>query len=67
MYQMPEWKPIGTAPADVELELSAYDKGEYYALVFPCRRDGSGWLDVLANRHFQFEPTHWRLWKNDQR
>jgi len=64
---MLEWKPIATAPGYVELELSIYDKGEYHALVFPCQRDGSGWLDVRANRHFLFKPTHWRMWKNDQR
>jgi hypothetical protein len=26
------WQPIASAPADVELELGIYDKGEYYAL-----------------------------------
>ena len=60
-----EWKPIATAPADAELELSIYDKGEYHALVFPCRRDGRGWLDVRANRSMAFEPTHWRLWRHE--
>ena len=63
---MPDWKPIATAPADLELELSIYDKGEYHALVFPCRRDDWGWRDVLANRPLSFEPTHWRPW-NEQR
>ena len=28
-------KPIGTAPAEVDLELSVAE-GEYHALVFPC-------------------------------
>ena len=59
---MLEWKPIATAPANVELELSIYDKGENHALVFPCKRDGLGWRDVEENRHFLFEPTHWRPW-----
>ncbi|MGC1761561.1 MAG: hypothetical protein WA769_01155, partial [Pseudolabrys sp.] len=66
-YQMLEWKPISTAPANVELELSIYDKGEYHALVFPCQRGDLGWRDVQANRCFLFEPTHWRPWKNAQR
>lgn len=57
-----EWQPIATAPAHVELELSIYDKGEYHALAFPCRRDGSGWRDVRINRLMPLEPTHWRLW-----
>ena len=48
------------------LEVSVYDKGEYHALIFSCRRDGSGWLDARANRRFLFEPTHWRPWKNEQ-
>ena len=43
-------KPIATAPADADLELSIYDEGEYHALVFPCRREGSSWRDVGANR-----------------
>ena len=48
--------------AHVELELSIYDKGEYYALVFPCRRDGSSWRDVRTGRYVALEPTHWRQW-----
>ena len=58
-----DWNPIATAPADAELELSIYDKGEYHALVFPCQRDGRGWRDVRANRSVPLEPTHWRLWE----
>jgi hypothetical protein len=57
-----DWQPIATAPADTELELSIYDKGEYHALVFPCRRDGSDWRDVSANRFMPLKPTHWRPW-----
>ena len=57
-----DWRPIATAPADVDLELSIYDGGEYHALVFPCRRDGSGWRDVATNRPMPLNPTHWRRW-----
>ena len=60
-----EWQPIATAPADGELELSIYDKGEYHALVFPCRPDGRGWHDVRANRSMPLEPTRWRLWRHE--
>jgi len=56
------WQPIATAPAHVDLELSIYDKGEYHALAFPCRRDGSGWHDVQTNRPMPLELTHWRFW-----
>jgi hypothetical protein len=57
-----DWRLIVTAPADADLELSVYDKGEYHVLVFPCRRDGAGWRDVNANRPMQLRPTHWRRW-----
>jgi hypothetical protein len=49
-------------PSNIELELSIYDKGEYHALAFPVRRDGSGWRDVRANRLMPLKPTHWRRW-----
>jgi len=62
---MLEWKPIATAPANFELELSIYDKGEYHALVFPCERDGLGWRDVEEKRQYLFEPTHWLPWKKN--
>src|SRR5580692_10188565 len=38
-----------------------YEDGEYHALLFPCRRDGSSWRDVSANRPIPLRPTHWRL------
>ena len=61
------WHAIATAPADVDLELSIYDNGEYHALAFPCRRDGSGWRDVRALRSMSLEPTHWRIWDYQRR
>jgi hypothetical protein len=64
MEKVSAWKRIATAPADADLEVSVYDEGEYHALVFPCRRDGSGWRDVSANRSMPLRPTHWRLWEH---
>ena len=57
-----KWQRIATVPLNIELELSIYDKGEYHALAFPVRRDGSGWRDVRANRLMPLKPTHWRRW-----
>ncbi len=57
-----KWQRIATVPSNIELELSIYDKGEYHALAFPVRRDGSGWRDVRANRLMPLKPTHWRPW-----
>jgi hypothetical protein len=62
MEKVAKWQPIATASASAELELSIYDKGEYHALAFPSRREGSGWRDVRANRFFLLEPSHWRYW-----
>jgi len=66
MEKISDWKPIAAAPADTDLELSIYEDGEYHALVFPCRRDGSGWRDVSANRNMPLQPTHWRLWEHER-
>jgi len=66
MEKVSDWKPIATAPGDADLALSIYEDGEYHALVFPCRRDGSGWRDVSANRDMPLQPTHWRLWEDRQ-
>jgi len=57
-----DWKPIADAPANTELELSFYDKGNYFVLAFPCQRDGSRWRDVRTSRSLLIKPTHWRLW-----
>jgi hypothetical protein len=62
MEKVSHGRPITTAPADADLELSLYDEGEYHALVFPCRRDGSSWCDVRANRPMPLTVTHWRPW-----
>jgi hypothetical protein len=62
---MSDWKPIATAPAHAELQLSFYEDGEYHALAFPCTRDGDSWRDVRANRLVAVNPTHWRPWPRE--
>jgi hypothetical protein len=64
---MPNWKPIATAPPNIELELCTYDSEEYHALVYPCRRNGVGWSDVRTNKMVPIRPTHWRPWEREQR
>jgi len=66
MEKVADWKPIATAPVDADLELSIYEDGEYHALVFPCRRDGSGWRDMSANRPLPLLLTHWRPWRHSR-
>jgi hypothetical protein len=60
------WNPIAAAPDGVELELCVYERGEYHALAFPCRRNGVGWSDVRLKRMVPIRPTHWRLWPRER-
>lgn len=64
MHSLPaEWQPVSTAPSDGNLEICVLDfDGIVHALVFPCRKDGADWLDVLNVRHADIQPTHWRRW-----
>jgi hypothetical protein len=59
---MDPWQPISSAPFDQDLELSVIEANEAHALVFPCRRMVSGWLNVKMNSQVFVSPTHWRRW-----
>jgi len=59
---MPEWQTIVSAPDNSDLEVSIFDRDEYHALVFPCRREQSGWRDTRTGRIVPVAPTHWRRW-----
>jgi len=62
---MLEWRPIATAPFDRELQLSVIEKGEVYALAFPCRRREDGWINAKTGKLVFVEPTHWRFWHEE--
>jgi hypothetical protein len=59
-----DWHPISTVPFDRDLQLSVIEKGEVYALVFPCRRTLAGWADAKTGKLVSVDPTHWRLWSD---
>jgi len=59
---MDDWQPISTAPHGVDLELAVIEKGEVYALVFPCQRAAHGWRRADTRVPVQVDPTHWRNW-----
>jgi hypothetical protein len=61
---MSDWLPIATAPLDRDLQLSVIEKGEVYALVFPCRRTQAGWTNSRTGKIVSVSPTHWREWPN---
>jgi len=50
-------------PFDRDLELAVIDSDGPHALVFPCRRNLSGWIDADTKRRIEVHPTHWREWK----
>lgn len=60
---MNAWQPISTAPFGRDLHLSVIERGEVYALAFPCRRSAVGWIDTATRKPVQVDPTHWREWK----
>jgi len=56
------WQPIATAPYDRELELAVIDADGPHALVFPCRRSETGWMNARTKHRIEVYPTHWRDW-----
>jgi hypothetical protein len=65
IHALPEkWLPISIAPSDSDLEVCVIDKGEVYALIFPCRKDGAAWVDASTKQPVDIQPTHWRLWSD---
>jgi hypothetical protein len=59
------WRPITTAPFDLDLQLAVLEAtDEYIALVFPCRRIGDGWMNVITKELIDIDPTHWREWES---
>jgi hypothetical protein len=60
---MSDWQPIASAPFDRDLELSVVERGEVFALVFPCRRTTSGWVSAATGQPVLVDPTHWREWR----
>jgi hypothetical protein len=63
MHSSAEWLPVATAPSDNDLEICVLDyDGIVHALVFPCHRDGSQWIDASSRKHIDLQATHWRQW-----
>ncbi len=56
------WQSVSTAPFDRDLELAVLDSDGEHALVFPCRRVLSGWVDAKTKQRLAVDPTHWREW-----
>jgi hypothetical protein len=54
--------PVSIAPSGSDLAVCVIDRRGTHALVFPCRKIGSHWVDVSTQKRVQIRPTHWRPW-----
>jgi hypothetical protein len=61
-----EWLPISVAPSEGDLEVCVIDRRGTHALVFPCRKNGNGWVDPSTKLLIEIQPTHWRPWGEDR-
>jgi hypothetical protein len=64
MHSLPaEWLPTSVAPSDRDIEVCilGFD-GIVHALVAPCHKDGTDWIDASGQKHMDLQPTHWRKW-----
>ncbi len=59
------WHAVSTPseiPADRDLRLAVINRDGVHALVFPCRRADSAWVDARTRRIVEVYPTHWQDW-----
>jgi len=57
-----KWLPVSIAPSDRDLEVCVIHNGEVHALIFPCRKKGTDWVDASSKKRIDIAPTHWRRW-----
>ena len=63
IHALPEkWLPVSIAPTDRDLEVCVIELGRVHALIFPCRKKATGWVDASTGKLVNIAPTHWRLW-----
>jgi len=63
IHSLPDkWLPVSIAPPDADLEVCVMDGREIHALIFPCRKRQTGWVDAVTKKPVDIEPTHWRVW-----
>jgi len=57
------WQPIVEAPFAEAVELAVIDEEGVHALVFPCQRAMTGWVNAATGDIIEVHPTHWRTWR----
>ena len=66
IYSLPEnWLPVSIAPSDADLEVCVIDNHGIHALVSPCRKNQTGWIDPSTKKYVDIQPTHWRKWSDN--
>jgi len=51
IHALPDkWLPVSIAPTDADLEVGVMGGGELHAVIFPCRKAGTGWVDAATKR-----------------
>jgi hypothetical protein len=67
VHSLPDkWLPVSIAPPGADLEVCVMDYRGIHALVFPCRKHGTQWVDASTKKHVDIQPTHWRNWTEDR-
>ena len=67
IHSLPDkWLPVAIAPSDADLEVCVMSNQEVHALVFPCRKSGTEWVDAATKKRIDIQPTHWRKWSDDR-
>jgi hypothetical protein len=67
VHSLPEqWRPVSIAPSDVDLEVCVIDRSDVHALIFPCRKSGTAWVDAVTKNRIDIQPTHWRKWDENR-
>jgi hypothetical protein len=47
VYSLPyKWVRVSIAPSDADLEVCVINNRGIHALVFPCRKNGTEWVDA---------------------
>jgi hypothetical protein len=57
-----KWLRVSSAPSYADLEVCVMDNRGIHALVFPCRKTETEWVDASTKKHIDIQPTHWRKW-----
>jgi hypothetical protein len=56
---------VSEVPPGRDLRLAVINDDGVHALVFPCRKSPTGWVDARSGRIVEVYPSHWQDWEDD--